>query len=98
MAKHVTSFHGGHDAVEQMQIRTTNGTGGHFDNRIAPVLNRWIGNRFATDVAFAVPGEGFHARAPGRSTRVKLSFPRRVPTKDGNAAGSSSLKRKAKQS
>ena len=41
MAENVALFHRGHDAVEQMQVRTADGAGRNFDDGVAAMLESW---------------------------------------------------------
>jgi hypothetical protein len=60
MAQHIALFHGGHDAVEQVQIGAADRAGGDLDDGIARVLDLRIRHRLATNVVLAMPGECFH--------------------------------------
>jgi hypothetical protein len=43
-----------------MQVGTANGARGHLDDGIPAMLDLRIGHGFAPDIAFAMPGKGFH--------------------------------------
>jgi hypothetical protein len=60
MAENVALFHRRHDTVEQMQVRTADGTGRNFDNGVAAILNLGIRHGVAADVILAMPGQRFH--------------------------------------
>jgi hypothetical protein len=62
MTEHIAAFHLGHDAIEQMQVRSVDPACGHFYNGIARMLDRRIRHAFAPDVAFAMPRQRFHSR------------------------------------
>src|SRR4051812_41866337 len=66
MTEYVALFHRGHDAVEQVQIRTADSAGGDLDDRVAPVLDPGIRHCVASNVVLAVPGERFHPNSPCR--------------------------------
>ena len=70
MAEDVALFHRGHDAIEQMQVRTADGAGGDLDDGVAPVLDLGIRHRVASNVVLAVPGQRPHP---------KISVPQNVP-------------------
>jgi hypothetical protein len=69
MTEHIAAFHGRHDAVEEVEIRTADGTDRYSDDGVPVVLYLRVGNRFTSNVAFAVPSKGFHVR----STKEYLS-------------------------
>ncbi|MDP9759420.1 hypothetical protein QE432_004853 [Agrobacterium sp. SORGH_AS 745] len=62
MAHDVAAMHFGHDAVVEMKIRTADCAGGHLDNRVAAVLDLWIGDTLTANVVLTVPGQGLHGR------------------------------------
>jgi hypothetical protein len=64
MAEDVALFHGGHDAIEQMQVRTADGAGGDLDDGVTPVLDLGIRHRVASNVVLAVPGQRSHPKSP----------------------------------
>jgi len=64
MTEDVAFFHRGHDAVEQMEVRTADRAGGDLDDGIASVLDFWIRHALAADVVLAVPRKGFHPKSP----------------------------------
>src|ERR1700712_3283922 len=72
VAEDVALFHRGHDAVEQMQVRTADGAGSDLDDGIAPVLDPGIRHRIASNVVLAVPGQRFHPKSPCLLCRDKL--------------------------
>jgi len=62
VAHDVAAMHFGHDAVVEMKIRTADCAGGHLDNRVAAVLDLWIGDTLTANVVLTVPGQGLHGR------------------------------------
>ena len=80
MAQDVALFHRGHDAIEQVQIRTADGTGRDLDDGVAPVLDLGIRHGVASNVVLAVPSQRPHPKSP---------LPRSVSkTKSGRKIGS----------
>jgi len=61
MTEDVAFFHRGHDAVEQMEVRTADRAGGDLDDGIASVLDFGIRHALAADVVLAVPGQRSHS-------------------------------------
>jgi hypothetical protein len=55
VAENIAALHGRLVAVEEMKVRAADGAGSDLDDRIARVLDFWIGNRIDPDVAFSVP-------------------------------------------
>src|ERR1700709_2573782 len=60
MAQDVSLFHRGHNAVEQMEVRAADSTGGNLDDGISPVLDLGIRHGVAANVVLAVPGQRSH--------------------------------------
>jgi hypothetical protein len=56
----VTLFHGGHETVVEMQVRTADRGRGDLDDDVGGVDDLRIGNGVDTDVFLAVPNERFH--------------------------------------
>jgi hypothetical protein len=61
MTEDVALFHRGHDAVEQVEVRTADRAGGDLDDGIASVLDLGIRYRVAPNVVLAVPGQRSHS-------------------------------------
>src|SRR6185312_5455668 len=82
MAQDIALFHRRHHAVEQMEIRATDGTGRNLDDGISPVLDRRIRHRLAADVVFAVPSQRLHRVSPSECRRHKrwAEIPFLLPT------------------
>ena len=74
VAENVALFHRGHDAVEQMQVRTADGAGGDLDDGVASVLDLGIRHGVASNVVLAVPGQRFHPKSPSRVRSVETNF------------------------
>ena len=55
VAENVAALHGGLIAVEEMKVRTANGTCRDLDDRIAGMLDLRVGNSIDADVPFSVP-------------------------------------------
>jgi hypothetical protein len=64
MADDVARLHLRDKAAVNMQVRAADRAGGHLDDGVLRMLDLGIGDFFAANVGFAVPGECFHVNAP----------------------------------
>src|SRR4051794_25982027 len=63
MAQDIAFLHRRNDAIEDVQIGTTNGAGRDLDYGVASILDLWVWHALASDVVLAVPSQGLHARS-----------------------------------
>jgi hypothetical protein len=57
MPQHVSRFRRGLVAIEQMEVRAADRSGGDFDDRVRRLMNHRIGNFIDAHVGFAMPAE-----------------------------------------
>jgi hypothetical protein len=51
----VAGFHRGHEAVEEMEVGAADRACRHFDDGIAGMFDRGIGDGIAANIVFAMP-------------------------------------------
>ena len=62
MAQDVARLHGGHEAIEQVKIGTTDGGRGHLNDRVPRIFDFGIRHGVDANITLAVPAERFHRK------------------------------------
>jgi hypothetical protein len=64
MAENVALVHCRDNPAINVQVRAANRTGRHLDDGVARMLDLWLRNFFAANIAFTEPRQGFHLVLP----------------------------------